>query len=82
MHICEGEEWDVERPTIFQQAFTLLKENCSLQELSESMHIYTSEIKDIVSNIVTADILEALSRQNPVEDNIPANIVWLKSNAN
>lgn len=82
LHICEGEEWEIERPTMFQQAFTLLKENCSLQELSENMRIYTSEIKDIVSSIVTADILEVLSKPNPAEDSIPANIVWLKSNTN
>jgi Zn-dependent peptidase ImmA (M78 family)/DNA-binding XRE family transcriptional regulator len=82
MHLCEGTEWEIEKPTIFQQAFSLLKDNFSLQELSEQMQIYTSELKNMLNDIVTQELIESLSQQKTIEESVPANIVWLKSNSN
>lgn len=65
----EGEEWDMEKPILLDQALELLQDRVTLTELASELTIYSSELQDLLSQCVSEDLLEKIDRK-PADDDI------------
>lgn len=64
----EGEEWEIEQPTLIKQALILLKDSITLPQLAEAMSIYPSELHTLLRQCVPEDLLLSLSRTKSTND--------------
>ena len=71
----EGESWVKEKPVMVAQALELLQDEITIDEISQEMSIYPSELKMILSQCVPMETLNKIDRR---DDKVSAKIVNLR----
>lgn len=59
----EGPEWDVEKPSLPEQALELLKKQLTLAELASELTINSSKLRDLLSQCVSEELLDNIDRR-------------------
>ncbi len=63
MRTDEGPEWEMERPTLIEQALELLHDRTSLSELAAELKIYSSELEELLGQCVSESLLDKLDKR-------------------
>jgi len=71
----EGHEWDKEKPVILTQALELLHDQITLDGLASEISIYSTELKDMLSQCVPMETLDKIDHKKEAG---PAKIVTLR----
>jgi Zn-dependent peptidase ImmA (M78 family)/DNA-binding XRE family transcriptional regulator len=71
----EGPEWDMEKPSLVTQALELLQDQVTLDELAAELKVYPGELKNLLSQCVSAETLKKIDRK--IDEN-SAKIVMLR----
>lgn len=56
----EEGEWEPERPSMIQQAISLLKDEVTLEELAHNIGVHGSDLRDLLSKIVDDSVLDQI----------------------
>jgi len=56
----EEGEWEPERPSMIHQAISLLKDEVTLRELTRSVGVHNSDLRELLSKIVDTSVLDQI----------------------
>lgn len=56
----EEGEWEPERPTMIQQAISLLEEEVTLDELAHEVGVHASDLRDLLEKVVEDEVLDRI----------------------
>jgi len=64
----EEGEWEPERPSMIQQAISLLEEEVTLDELAGSIGVHSSDLRDLLDKIVEDELLDRIDAGPSVDE--------------
>lgn len=64
----EEGEWEPERPSIIQQAISLLEDEVTLDELACSIGVHSADLRDLLDKIVEDELLDRIDTEPSVDE--------------
>jgi hypothetical protein len=78
----EEGEWEPEKPSMIQQALSLLKDEVTLRELAHSIGVHGSDLRELLSKIVDESVLDQIDTGPSAVDEMGQFVTRREDNSN